>query len=145
MKIVVAAVQMPSDPLDVSANLDRADELLRSAHESCVELAVLPELFNTGYSLCPDYGPYSETVDGPTFATCGSAVASGKWRSPRVSSSGKGGISTIRWFSALRTVTCRSIASATSCSGNGFDSTRADRRWSSQPRGDGSVSPFAPT
>ena len=67
MKIVVAAVQMPSDVLDVSANLDRADELLRTAHDSSVELAVLPELFNTGYSLCPDFGPYSETADGPTL------------------------------------------------------------------------------
>ena len=68
MKIVVAAVQMPSDLLDVSANLHRADDLLRSAHDSGVELAVLPELFNTGYSLCPDFGPYSETAEGPTLA-----------------------------------------------------------------------------
>jgi predicted amidohydrolase len=67
VKIVVAAVQMPSDLLDVSANLDRADDLLRSARDSSVELAVLPELFNTGYSLCPDFGPYSETAEGPTL------------------------------------------------------------------------------
>jgi N-carbamoylputrescine amidase len=67
VKIAVAAIQMPSDYLDVSANLHRADQLLRSAHESRVELAVLPELFNTGYSLCPDYGPYSETDQGPTL------------------------------------------------------------------------------
>ena len=32
------------------------------------ELAVLPELFNTGYSLCPDFGPYSETPEGPTIS-----------------------------------------------------------------------------
>ena len=67
MKIVVAAVQMPSEVLDVSANLDRADDLLRTARDSSVELAVLPELFNTGYSLCPDFGPYSETAEGPTL------------------------------------------------------------------------------
>ncbi len=67
MKIVVAAVQMTSDPLDVSANLHRADEFLRSAHGDGVELAVLPELFNTGYSLRPDYGPFSESVEGPTI------------------------------------------------------------------------------
>jgi predicted amidohydrolase len=67
VKIAVAAVQMPSDVLNVAANLDRADELLRSAHDSSVELAVLPELFNTGYSLCPDFGPYSETIEGPTL------------------------------------------------------------------------------
>ena len=32
MKIVVAAIQMPSDPLDVPGNLQRADDLLRAAH-----------------------------------------------------------------------------------------------------------------
>jgi len=68
VKIAVAAVQMPSDQLDVSANLSRADDLLRSAHDQGVELAVLPELFNTGYSLCPDFGPYSETAQGPTLS-----------------------------------------------------------------------------
>jgi N-carbamoylputrescine amidase len=68
VKIVVAAVQMRSDHLDVSANVDRADNLLRSASRQGVELAVLPELFNTGYSLCPDFGPYSETAHGPTLS-----------------------------------------------------------------------------
>jgi N-carbamoylputrescine amidase len=68
VKITVAAVQMPSELLDVPANLQRADESLRSAHDSGVELAVLPELFNTGYSLCPDFGRYSETAEGPTLA-----------------------------------------------------------------------------
>jgi N-carbamoylputrescine amidase len=67
VKIVVAALQMPSDPLDVSANLHRADDLLRSAQADGVELAVLPELFNTGYGLFPDYGPYGETAEGPTL------------------------------------------------------------------------------
>ncbi len=67
MKIVVAAIQMPSQPLDVPGNLLRADDLLRIAHADGVELAVLPELFNTGYSLCPDFGPYGETAEGPTI------------------------------------------------------------------------------
>jgi N-carbamoylputrescine amidase len=67
VKIAVAAVQMPSALLDVSANVSAADDLLRTAHKWDVELAVLPELFNTGYSLCPDFGPYSETADGPTI------------------------------------------------------------------------------
>ena len=67
MKIVVAAIQMPSDPLDVPGNVQRADDLLSTAHREGVELAVLPELFNTGYSLCPDFGPYSETAEGPTI------------------------------------------------------------------------------
>jgi N-carbamoylputrescine amidase len=67
MKIQAAAIQMPSDVLDLPANLERADGLLRTARAAGAELAVLPELFNTGYSLCPDYGPYSETADGPTL------------------------------------------------------------------------------
>jgi N-carbamoylputrescine amidase len=78
VKIVVAAVQMPSDLLDVPANLDRADELLRTASDSSVELAVLPELFNTGYSLCPDFGPYSETAKGRTL--CHLRQRSRQWK-----------------------------------------------------------------
>jgi N-carbamoylputrescine amidase len=58
---------MACDHLDIAANLDRADLQLRMAHESGVELAVLPELFNAGYGLCPDYAPYSETAEGPTI------------------------------------------------------------------------------
>jgi N-carbamoylputrescine amidase len=67
MKIQAAAIQMPCDVLDLPANLQRADELLRTARDAGAELVVLPELFNTGYSLCPDFGPHSETTDGPTL------------------------------------------------------------------------------
>src|SRR5262245_8294639 len=68
MKIQAAAIQMPCEILDLSSNLQRADEALRQARDKGVELAVLPELFNTGYSLCPDFGPHSETADGPTLS-----------------------------------------------------------------------------
>ncbi len=55
------------------------------------ELAVLPEMFNTGYGLCPDFGPYAEGRDGPTLTPPPRAGAgSGGWRSPPGSSSATG-------------------------------------------------------
>lgn len=71
MKIVAAALQMPSVLGQVSANLERADGLLREAHARGAELAVLPEMFNTGYGLIDDYGPLAEGRDGPTLAHLG--------------------------------------------------------------------------
>jgi N-carbamoylputrescine amidase len=68
MKIQAAAIQMPCAILDLPTNLQRADELIRSARDAGSELVVLPELFNTGYSLCPDFGPCSETAEGPTLS-----------------------------------------------------------------------------
>jgi N-carbamoylputrescine amidase len=66
VKIVAAAIQMPSQLLEVSANLEHADDLLREAHQGGAQLAVLPEMFNTGYGLLPDYAPVSEGADGRT-------------------------------------------------------------------------------
>ena len=67
MKIVAAAIQMSSELLALHANLERADELLREAHRAGAELAVLPEMFNTGYGLISDYTPMGEQIDGPTL------------------------------------------------------------------------------
>jgi N-carbamoylputrescine amidase len=67
LRLLAAAIQMPSVCLDVAANLDRADAALRRAHEAGAALAVLPEMFNTGYGLRPDYTPYAEDHDGPTI------------------------------------------------------------------------------
>jgi N-carbamoylputrescine amidase len=67
VKILAAAIQMSSEPLAVASNLAKADALLREAHDAGVDLAVLPEMFNTGYGLLPDYGPSAEGVDGPTL------------------------------------------------------------------------------
>jgi N-carbamoylputrescine amidase len=67
VKILAAAIQMPCELHNVASNLERADELLRTARAAGAELAVLPEMFNTGYALCPDYGPFGESADGPTL------------------------------------------------------------------------------
>jgi N-carbamoylputrescine amidase len=67
VKIMAAAIQMSSEPLKVAANLAKADSLLHQAYQSGATLAVLPEMFNTGYGLMPDYGPTAEGRDGPTL------------------------------------------------------------------------------
>ena len=67
MKVLAAAIQMNSEPMNVAANLARADELLREARDAGASLAVLPEMFNTGYGLLPDYSPAAEGPDGPTL------------------------------------------------------------------------------
>src|SRR4051812_21349951 len=69
---------MPAVFHDVTANLRRADDLLRRAYLGGAELAVLPEMFNTGHGLCPDYGPVAEPVDGPTLRHLG--ARSRQWR-----------------------------------------------------------------
>jgi predicted amidohydrolase len=78
MKILAAAVQMPAELSRRAANLDRADAYLKEASRAGAELAVLPEMFNTGYGLLPDYAPHAEEVDGPTLRhLCG---RSRQWR-----------------------------------------------------------------
>jgi N-carbamoylputrescine amidase len=67
MKILVAAAQMQAELFQLTANLQRADALLREARRAGAELAVLPEMFNTGYGLLPDFGPSAEEADGPTL------------------------------------------------------------------------------
>jgi predicted amidohydrolase len=67
VKIVAAALQMSATTLQVADNIARADAMLRQAHAAGAELAVLPELFNTGYGLMPDFTPYAEGPEGPTL------------------------------------------------------------------------------
>lgn len=67
MKLAASAIQMQSEPFQVAANLERADAALREARDLGVELAVLPEMFNTGYGFVPDYEPVAEGPDGPSL------------------------------------------------------------------------------
>ncbi len=66
MRLLAAAIQMPASPLKVTENRDRADALLLRAHQAGAELAVLPEMYNTGYGLVPCYADVAEGSDGPT-------------------------------------------------------------------------------
>jgi N-carbamoylputrescine amidase len=59
---------MPSEPLNVAGNLRRADRLLCQARDLGAELAVLPEMFNTGYGFLEDFGHLAEGPDGPTLS-----------------------------------------------------------------------------
>ena len=67
MKILAAAVQMASQPRQVASNVDRADALLRRAYLEGASLAVLPEMFNTGYGFIADFAPLAEGRDGATI------------------------------------------------------------------------------
>jgi N-carbamoylputrescine amidase len=78
MKLLSAAIQMPAELLGVADNLERADAALREAHLGGADLAVLPEMFNTGYGFLPDYAPYAEGPDGPTLTHL--RRRSGLWR-----------------------------------------------------------------
>jgi len=68
VKLRAAAIQMSSEPEQVSANLERADRFLQRAWDQGAELAVLPEMFNTGYCCRRDYADLAEEVDGPTVS-----------------------------------------------------------------------------
>lgn len=67
MKRIAAAIQLSAEPLRVAENLERADAALQRAREAGAALAVLPEMFNTGYGLIPDYAICAEERDGPTI------------------------------------------------------------------------------
>ncbi len=64
--MTVAAVQMACDPLQPAANIETADAILDEARRAGAALAVLPELFNSGFILRPDFAPFAEGIEGPT-------------------------------------------------------------------------------
>lgn len=67
MKILAAAIQMASEPEQIGSNLERAESLVRQAHQAGAALVVLPEMFSSGYGLLPDYTHCAEGRDGPTI------------------------------------------------------------------------------
>ena len=90
MKIQAAAIQMPCDVLDVPANLQRADELLRMARDRGAELRSCPSSSTPATASAPTTALTARRRRAPRCRTCGSAAGSGGWRSPRDSSSATG-------------------------------------------------------
>lgn len=68
-KFKLALVQMDCEFLDVDANIQKAEEQIRIAHENGAQFVCLPEGFNTGY-YCFDYPSIrdlAEPLDGKTI------------------------------------------------------------------------------
>jgi predicted amidohydrolase len=67
-RIKIAAIQMIASPAPAQERLPRAEKLLAQAAQQGAQLAVLPELFNTGYEYSRRNYQRSETLNGPTAA-----------------------------------------------------------------------------
>ncbi len=65
-KLRVAAIQLDCAPAPVTARLERAAGLITQAAEAGARLAVMPELFNTGYEYHPRNYALAEPIDGQT-------------------------------------------------------------------------------
>jgi predicted amidohydrolase len=65
----VAAIQMDCVPFDVTANLGTAERLIEVAADRGAVLAVLPELFDTGYRVEERDNELASTIPGPTTDT----------------------------------------------------------------------------
>jgi predicted amidohydrolase len=67
-KLRIAAIQMDATPAPVSMRLERAGNLLESAAKQGAQIAILPEVFNTGYTYTDENYTLAESADGPTLA-----------------------------------------------------------------------------
>lgn len=65
----IALIQMDCTLLDVPANLDKAERMIRQAAAQGSKLICLPEVFNVGYlgSRIPDMMRLAEPEDGPSL------------------------------------------------------------------------------
>ena len=67
MNLKIAAIQMDAAPAPVNERLERATRLLKSAAEQGAQIAVLPEVFNSGYTYANENYTLAETADGLTL------------------------------------------------------------------------------
>jgi predicted amidohydrolase len=74
-RLCIAAIQMDANPTPTSDRLARAERLVTAAVDSGVQLTVLPELFNTGYSYSNENHTRVEPLEGPTATWMGDTAA----------------------------------------------------------------------
>jgi hypothetical protein len=64
--LTLAAIRMDAAPANVQSRLMRAEALISRAAAQGTQIAVLPELFNTGYVYSPQNYQLAESIDGET-------------------------------------------------------------------------------
>jgi len=67
-KITLAAIRMDAAPAPTETRLERAEKLVAQAAAQGTEIAVLPEVFNTGYEYHDRNYGLAEPIDGPTIS-----------------------------------------------------------------------------
>jgi hypothetical protein len=73
-KLTLAAIRMDAAPAPTENRLDRAQKLVASAAAQGAQIAVLPEVFNTGYEYTDKNYALAEPFDGPTVSWMKSAA-----------------------------------------------------------------------
>jgi predicted amidohydrolase len=66
--LTLAAIRMDAAPAPTESRLERAEILVAQAAAQGAQIAVLPEVFNTGYEYHPRNYSLAETLDGQTAA-----------------------------------------------------------------------------
>jgi predicted amidohydrolase len=67
-KITLAAIRMDATPAPTSSRLERAEKLVTCAADQGAQIAVLPEVFNTGYEYHDRNYSLAEPIDGQTVS-----------------------------------------------------------------------------
>jgi len=65
-QLILAAIRMDAAPASVESRLERAESLVARAAAQGAQIAVLPELFNTGYIYNLENYALAESMDGKT-------------------------------------------------------------------------------